>query len=99
MCIMSRSAHSPSLRLAVTGGCRYQPFRNTRDIILGDDALLYIVYVMLILATAIPTTRWSYSRPPADSNDCRLQLHLVAGIRAAQIKYRRFNAECIVSLV
>ena len=41
-----------------------------RDLILGDDALLYIAYVMLIWAPVIPATRWSCSRPPADSNDC-----------------------------
>ena len=29
----------------------------TRDLILGDDALLYIVYVMLIWAALIPATR------------------------------------------
>ena len=38
-----------------------------------------------IWATLIPATRWSCSRPPADSNDCPLQLHLVAVIRGAQI--------------
>ena len=43
-------------------------------------ALLAIPFVMLI-----PASRWSCSRPPADSNDCGLQLHLVAGIRGAQI--------------
>ena len=58
---------------------------NVRDLILGDDALIYIAYVMLIQAPLIPATRWSRSRPPADSNDCWLQLHLVAGIRSAQI--------------
>ena len=51
-----------------------------RCLILGDDALLYIAYVMLI-----PDTRWSRSQPPADSNDCCLQLHLVVGMSGAQI--------------
>ena len=40
-----------------------------RDLILGDDALLYIAYVMLIWAPLTPATRWSRSQPPADSND------------------------------
>ena len=56
-----------------------------RDLILGDDALLYIACVMYIWASLIPATRWSCSQPPADSNDCWLQLHLVAGMRGAQI--------------
>ena len=43
---------------------------NIRDLILGDDALLYIAYVMLIWVPLTPATRWSCSRPPADSNDC-----------------------------
>ena len=56
-----------------------------RDLILGDDAPLYIAYVILIWAPLIPATRWSCSQPPADSNDCRLQLHLVAWTMDAQI--------------
>ena len=57
--------------------------KGTRDLILRDDALLYVAYVMLIWAPLIPATRWSCRRPPADST--ALQLHLVAGIRGAQI--------------
>ena len=41
-----------------------------RDLILRDDALIYIVYMMLIRAPLIPVTRWSCSQTPADSNDC-----------------------------
>ena len=37
------------------------------------------------LDTLIPVARWSCSRPLADSNDCWLRFHLVAGIRGAQI--------------
>ena len=37
-----------------------------RDLILGDNALLYIAYVMLIWAPLIPATRWSCS-----TLDCR----------------------------
>ena len=33
----------------------------TRDLILGDDALLYIACVMLTLAAPIPATRWHCS--------------------------------------
>ena len=40
-----------------------------RDLILRDDALLYIAYVMLIWVPLIPATRWNCNRPPADSND------------------------------
>ena len=56
-----------------------------RDLILGDDALLYIDDVTLFWAPIVPATRWSYYRPPADSNDCWLQHHLLAGVRGAQI--------------
>ena len=48
--------------------------RHARDLILGDDALLYITHVVLIWAPRwaplIPATRWSYSQPPTDGNDC-----------------------------
>ena len=44
--------------------------REHRDLILGEGALLYVTYVMLIWAPITPATRWSYSQPPADSNDC-----------------------------
>ena len=40
---------------------------------------------MFILVPFISAARWSCRRPPADSSDCWLQLHLVAGIRSAQI--------------
>ena len=46
---------------------------------------VYIAYAMPIWAPLIPATRWSCSRSPADTNDCRLQLHLVARIRVAQV--------------
>ena len=61
------------------------------ETLLGDDALPYITYVTLICPLVIPATRWSCSRPglttspPADSNDCCLKLHLVAGIRGTLI--------------
>ena len=42
----------------------------SRDIIQGDDALICIAIVMLTWPTLIHATRWSCSRPPADSNDC-----------------------------
>ena len=32
-----------------------------RDLMLGDDALLYIAYVMLIWAAPIPANRWHCS--------------------------------------
>ena len=70
-----------------------------RDLILRDNALLHIAYEMLIWAPLIPATRWSCSQPPADGNDCCLQLHLVAGIRGAQKRHHRFSAECTISLV
>ena len=35
-----------------------------RDFILGDGALLYVAYVMLIWAPLIPATRWSCSLTP-----------------------------------
>ena len=38
---------------------------HSRDLILGDDALLYITYEMLIWAPLIPATRWSCRRPPS----------------------------------
>ena len=40
------------------------------DLILRDDGLQNIAYVMLILAPHIPETKLSGSRPPFDSNDC-----------------------------
>ena len=43
---------------------------SKRDLILGDDALPYIAYVMLIWAPLIAATRWSCRRPPADRIDC-----------------------------
>ena len=61
-----------------------------RDVILGDDALLSITYVMRIWASLIPAARWSCKQPQADSNDCCLQLHIVAGIRSAQISITDF---------
>ena len=36
---------------------RYGVFHYIRDLILGDDVLLYIAYVMLIWAAPIPATR------------------------------------------
>ena len=68
------------------------PPNVTRDLTLGDGALLYIAYVILIWAPLIPATRWSCSQSPADSNDCWLQLHLVAGIRGAQISITGLQA-------
>ena len=47
-----------------------QTVTKTRDLILGDGALLYIAYVMLIWAPLTPATRWRCSRPQADSNGC-----------------------------
>ena len=58
---------------------------NVKGLIFREDALQYIAYVILIWAPLIPDTRWSCHRPPADINDCRLQLHLVAGMKGAQI--------------
>ena len=52
---------------------RCTPMRNLCDAYLG---------------TVILATRLSCSQPPAESNDCRLQLHLVAGIRGAQISIK-----------
>ena len=54
---------------------------------------------MFVWAPFIPATRWSCSRPPADSNDCWLQLHLVAGIfnKGSHGKHHMFSAECTVS--
>ena len=43
---------------------------SSRELILGEDALQYIAYVMRIYTPLIPATRWSCSRPPSDSNDC-----------------------------
>ena len=37
----------------------------TRDLILEDEALQYITYVMRIWAPIIPSTRWSCSQPPS----------------------------------
>ena len=59
-----------------------------RPYIYGDDALIYIAYVVLRWAPFIPATRWSCNRPQADSNDCRLQRHLVVGVRGTQISIR-----------
>ena len=47
-----------------------QTVTKAKDLILGDGALLYIAYVMLIWAPLIPATRWSCSRPLAASNVC-----------------------------
>ena len=35
-----------------------------RDLLLADDALLYVAYVILILATPIPADRWHCSLWP-----------------------------------
>ena len=40
------------------------PLPLTRDLRLGDDALLYIAYVMLIWAAPIPANRWRCSLWP-----------------------------------
>ena len=42
-------------------------------------------YVMLIWAPLIPATRWSYSQQSLLAAVGRLQLHLVAGVKGAQI--------------
>ena len=55
-----------------------------RDLILGDSAL-NTNPVILIWAPFIPATRWSYSQQSLLSAGGRLQLHLVAVIRGAQI--------------
>ena len=43
------------------GGVRAGGEEVIRDLILGDHALLYIAYVMHILAAPIYTTRWHCS--------------------------------------
>ena len=55
-------------------------------------------YTFPILPPLIPATRWSCCRPLADSNDCRLQLHLVAEIRGAQISITGLVLSALSSL-
>ena len=74
----------------------------SRDLKIGDDALS-TKPVMLIWAPLIPATRWSCSQQSLLSVGGRLQLHLVAGIRGAQISitqvmYRSASSPNIRSL-
>ena len=52
--------HLPATR----GGLLFTRPSETRDLLLGDDALLYIAYVILIWAAPIPATRCHYSLRP-----------------------------------
>ena len=61
--------------------------RGIRDLILirrWCTPIYCSCICILIWALLIPATRWSCSRPPADSNACQLQPHLVAGVRGAR---------------
>ena len=57
-----KQAGSARLHLSTRLTCSAPSPSWTRDLILGDNALLYITYVMLIWAPLIPATRWSCSR-------------------------------------
>ena len=57
---------------------------RSKDLILGDGALS-TKPVMLIRAPIIPATVWSCSWQSLLSAGGQLQLHLVAGIRGAQM--------------
>ena len=59
---------------------------RARGLILGDDVLLYIAYVVFIWAPVIPAPSCSQQSVLVLSAGGRLQLHLVAGMRGAQIR-------------
>ena len=63
---------------------RWVRMGNSRDLILGDDALS-TKPVMHICEPLILATKWSCSQQSLLSAGGRLQLHLVAGIRGTQI--------------
>ena len=57
----------------------------TRDLIEGDDALSTKLVMPIWAPLMIPATGWSCSQQALLSAGGRLQLHLVVGIRGAQI--------------
>ena len=73
--------------------------RLVGDLILGDDALLYIAYVILIWAAPIPADRWHCSLLSYLTHWVDYQCPLVAEISCALIVHHRFSAECTVSLI